>query len=161
MRLFEIADTPRDLQALSEEQIAELIYPAGFYKMKAGKIKRICEILLNDFAGTVPGDREQLLSLPGVGLKTANLVLSLGLNIPAICVDTHVHRIANRMGWVKTLKPDDTERDLSLILPVEYWIPINELLVLYGQQICHPLSPRCSICPASAFCFRNGVDRHR
>ena len=142
MRLFEVADTPREMLSLSEEQIAEIIYPAGFYKMKAQNIKKICHTLLKDFSGAVPGDREALLSLPGVGLKTANLVLSLGLNIPAICVDTHVHRIANRMGWVNTAKPDDTENKLSLILPEKYWISINELLVLYGQQICHPpLSP--------------------
>jgi endonuclease III len=161
MRLFERADTPRDMLALPEEEISRLIYPAGFYRTKAQNIKRICGILQNDFGGAVPGDREHLLSLPGVGLKTANLVLSLGLNIPAICVDTHVHRIANRMGWVKTAKPDDTEKALSHILPEKYWIPINELLVLYGQQICHPLSPRCSVCPATIYCLRNGVERHR
>ncbi len=161
LRLFEKADTPEGMADLSEEEIASLIYPAGFYKMKSRHIRDISLILLKEYGGQVPSDRESLLALPGVGLKTANLVLSLGFRIPAICVDTHVHRIANRMGWISTNKPDDSERELTRILPVDYWIPINELLVLYGQQICTPLSPRCSLCPVVTSCRRVGVDKYR
>jgi endonuclease III len=160
LRLFKKAETPEAMELLEEEKIADLIYPAGFYKTKAKNIKEICRILLKK-NGIVPQTKEGLLALPGVGLKTANLVLSLGWNIPAICVDIHVHRISNRMGWVNTTKPDDTEKALQKILPVIYWIPINELLVLFGQQICTPQSPYCTSCPLSSYCPRQGVSKNR
>ena len=160
-RLFAIADTPEKTVALESEEISRLIYPAGFFRKKGENIREISRIILEQHNGCVPKERDALLALPGVGLKTANLVLSLGWGIPAICVDIHVHRISNRMGWVTTKTPDDTEKALSRILPVDYWISINELLVLYGQQVCTPLSPRCSLCPLNSFCKRIGVDKHR
>ncbi|MDC7223748.1 MAG: endonuclease III [Spirochaetales bacterium] len=160
LRLFEKADSPEAMSQLETDKIAELIYPAGFYKTKAENIKKICRIILEG-NGEVPRSKESLLALPGVGLKTANLTLSLGWGIPAICVDIHVHRISNRMGWVETGKPDDTEKELCRILPLKYWIPINELLVLFGQQICTPLSPYCSNCPLKNLCPQLNVEKSR
>lgn len=160
IRLFEKAETAESMVKLEAEEIAELIYPAGFYKTKADNIKKICRLILDE-GGEVPQTQEGLLAYPGVGLKTANLVLSLGWGIPAICVDIHVHRIANRMGWVKTTKPDDSEKALRKILPLKYWIPINELLVLYGQQICTPQSPHCSRCALNQLCPQKNVNKSR
>ena len=160
-KLFEKAPDTLALSLLDEEEIAALIYPCGFYRVKSANLKKIALILLEKYEGAVPPRAEDLLKLPGVGLKTANLVLSLGFGIPAICVDTHVHRIANRMGWIQTKKPDDSVRALEDVLSRKYWIPVNELLVLYGQQICTPLSPRCSVCPLSEHCLRTGVSKSR
>lgn len=160
-RLFALADTPEAVIALSEKTVAETIFPAGFYRNKAGQIRRCAAIILEEHGGSVPASKEELLKLPGVGLKTANLTLNLGFGIDAICVDTHVHRISNRLGWVSTKNPDDTERELSLILPKKYWIEINSLLVTYGQKVCTPVSPRCSTCPLEDECPRVGVTRTR
>ena len=160
-RLFAVADTPAALMALGEEHIAELIYPVGFYRMKARSIIQICRILLEAYGGEVPADLDQLLALPGVGRKTANLVLGAGFGLPAICVDIHVHRICNRWGYVQTRDPDATEMVLRGQLPAGYWLSINRLLVTLGQQICHPTSPRCSQCPVAPFCGRGGVQRSR
>ena len=160
-RLLAAASTPRALAALSEQRIGRLIYPAGFYRTKAKSIRATARILAEAHGGRVPSEREALLALPGVGRKTANLVLNLGFGIPAICVDTHVHRISNRMGWVATKDPSHTELALMEILPRRYWIPINELLVRYGQRVCTPLSPRCSTCPVYRWCARAGVGRTR
>ena len=160
-RLFAVADTPAALMALGEEHIAELIYPVGFYRMKARSIIQICRILLEAYGGEVPADLDQLLALPGVGRKTANLVLGAGFGLPAICVDIHVHRICNRWGYVQTRDPDATEMVLRGQLPAGYWLSINRLLVTLGQQICHPTSPRCSQCPVAPFCWRVGVQRSR
>ena len=160
-RLFAVADTPAALMALGEEHIAELIYPVGFYRMKARSIIQICRILLEAYGGEVPADLDQLLALPGVGRKTANLVLGAGFGLPAICVDIHVHRICNRWGYVQTRDPDATEMVLRGQLPAGYWLSINRLLVTLGQQICHPTSPRCSQCPVAPFCGRVGVQRSR
>ena len=117
--------------------------------------------LLRDHAAAVPAALPALLRLPGVGRKTANLVLGLGFGIPAICVDTHVHRICNRLGWVNTRAPDATELALARVLPRQYWIPINAIMVSYGQQVCTPLAPHCSRCPVGGTCPRRGVTRHR
>jgi endonuclease III len=160
-RLLSAAPTPRALAALPEARIGRLIYPAGFYHTKAKSLRATARILVERHGGRVPPEMEALLELPGVGRKTANLVLNLGFGIPAICVDTHVHRISNRMGWVATKEPAKTETALMEILPRRYWIPINELLVRYGQKVCTPLSPRCSICPAYRWCARAGVGRTR
>lgn len=160
-RLFAVAATPAAMEALGEARIAELIYPVGFYRNKARSIGQICRILLDTYAGEVPADLEQLLALPGVGRKTANLVLTAGFGLPGICVDIHVHRICNRWGYVQTRDPDATERVLRQQLPPEHWIPINMLLVTLGQNICHPTSPRCSQCPVAAACGRVGVTRSR
>ena len=160
-RLFDEAATPQAMAALPTGRLQELIYPAGFYRNKAENIKKISTIILNEYSGRVPATQAELLKLPGVGLKTANLTLSLGFQLPYICVDIHVHRISNRIGWVRTEKPDDTERELSLVLPQKYWIEINELFVRFGQSICTPVSPWCSQCPLEASCPKLGVSRHR
>ncbi|MCU0303407.1 MAG: endonuclease III [Thermoanaerobaculales bacterium] len=160
-RLFALAGSPASLAELDEASIAEAIYPAGFYRTKAGQLRRIAATLMADHEGEVPADREALLALPGVGRKTANLVLGLGFGVPAICVDTHVHRISNRLGLVATSSPADTESALSAVLPEELWIEINDLLVTFGQNRCHPTSPRCTGCPLDELCPRNGVTRHR
>jgi endonuclease III len=160
-RLFAEADTPEATLALGEERVAALIYPVGFYRNKARSIIAICRILLDQYGGAVPADLEQLLALPGVGRKTANLVLTAGFGLPGICVDIHVHRICNRWGYVRTTTPDATELVLRAQLPPEHWIEINGLLVTLGQNICHPVSPRCSACPVAAWCARVGVTRSR
>jgi endonuclease-3 len=160
-RLLSKAPTPDALLKLSEEEIQVLIYPVGFYRVKAKNLKLISKELLEKFGGKVPKDRELLLKLPGVGRKTANLVLNLGFNIPAICVDTHVHRISNRLGWISTRTPEQTEYALMEILPQPYWIPINEVLVAYGQRVCTPQSPLCTTCPLEKECPKLGVARHR
>lgn len=160
-RLLEEAPDPQSLQKIGEQRVAELIYPAGFYRTKAANLTRISQILLDDYDGKVPGSRAELLAFPGVGLKTANLVLGVGFGIPAICVDIHVHRIANRRAWLVSDKPDLTETLLSEILPEKWWIEINRILVSFGQYICTPVSPHCSTCPVSGDCPREGVSRTR
>ena len=160
-RLFSRAPDLKTLLTTPEEKIAELIYPAAFYRNKAVSIKKCADILQQDYNGKVPADRDELLKLPGVGRKTANLTLNLGFGINAICVDTHVHRISNRAGWVSTKTPDETELALEKILPEEYWIPLNEILVSYGQKICTPQSPKCSECGITGFCERINVVRSR
>jgi len=160
-RLFAVADTPGTMLALDQEQIATLIYPVGFYHTKAKSIRQVCALLIERHGGGVPPDLDALLALPGVGRKTANLVLTMGFGLPGICVDTHVHRICNRWGYLRTKDPDKTELALREVLPPEYWIPINGLLVTLGQNICHPTSPRCSVCPVAALCQRVGVTRSR
>jgi endonuclease-3 len=160
-RLFAAADTPAAMLALDEEQIARLIYPVGFYHTKARTIRAVCALLLERYGGQVPADLDALLALPGVGRKTANLVLTAGYGLPGICVDTHVHRICNRWGYVQTPDPEATEFALRAKLPHQHWIPINGLLVTLGQNICHPTSPRCSSCPLAAYCARAGVTRSR
>lgn len=160
-RLFAVADTPETMARLSHECIVELIYPVGFYQNKARSILQICSILQEQYQGKVPADLDELLALPGVGRKTANLVLTMGFGLPGICVDTHVHRICNRWGYVETRNPDQTEQVLRQILPQEYWIPINGLLVTLGQNVCHPTSPKCSNCPVDEYCARVGVKRSR
>lgn len=160
-RLFAHADTPAAIIGLSESRIAELIYPAGFYRTKAASIRKASHIIVDEHEGSVPPEIEALIGLPGVGRKTANLVLGQGFGIPSICVDTHVHRIANRCGWVETKTPEQTEFALAEVLPQEYWIEINELLVGYGQKTCTPTSPRCSLCLIAAQCERRGVTRSR
>lgn len=160
-RLLEKAPTAATLLSLTEEEIQTLIYPVGFYRVKARNLKQIAYQLIDRFQGEVPADRQLLLSLPGVGRKTANLVLNLGFGIPAICVDTHVHRISNRLGWVRTRTPEQTEYALMEVLPQRYWIPLNEVLVAYGQRVCTPQSPFCSTCPLERECPKVGVGRRR
>jgi endonuclease-3 len=151
-RLFDLAATPRDMLRLSEKRIAKTIFPVGFYNVKAKNIRTVCRILIKSYGGRVPDDIDQLLKLPGVGRKTANLVVTLGYAKPGICVDTHVHRITNRWGYIKTRTPDQTEQELRKNLPKCYWIPINSLLVAYGQNVCTPLRPKCTQCKLNPFC---------
>ena len=160
-RLFRIASDIKSLSQMQPEQIAELIKPAGFYKRKGEQIKKVATIIVNDFNGIVPDDMDTLLSLPGVGIKTASLVLNLGYGIDAVCVDCHVHEIANRLGWVDTKTAENTEKRLREILPQRFWIPLNELLVRYGQKVCTPVSPFCSKCPENGRCPKKGVTRSR
>jgi len=160
-RLFVVAPNPEKLGTLREEEIAGAIYPAGFYRRKAEQLKAIGQILVEDFSSRVPDTREELLSLPGVGRKTANLVLGLGFGIPAICVDTHVHRIPNRLGLINTRRPEQTEKELEAILPRSSWIDINDLLVTFGQNCCRPISPHCSTCTLKHLCDRKGVGTFR
>ena len=160
-RLFRRAGTPEAMQDVSAEEIAELIYPAGFYRTKAEQIREIARRLVSDFGGRVPDGIDELLAFKGVGRKTANLVLTLGFGKPGICVDTHVHRICNRWGYVATKTPQATEMALRATLPHEYWIEINDLLVAFGQNHCHPVSPWCSTCRLSALCPRIGVLKYR
>jgi endonuclease III len=159
--LLGVASSASALAALSPSRIEALIYPAGFFRTKAKNLRAAAGILVARHGGKVPPDMEQLLALPGVGRKTANLVRNLGFGLPGICVDTHVHRISNRMGWVSTKGPGQTEEALMKILPRRYWISINELLVRYGQSVCTPVSPWCSVCPVSRWCARTGVGRSR
>jgi endonuclease III len=160
-RLFARARSPRSLTRLSEAEIAELIRPAGFFRTKARTLRRLGEDLLVRFGGRVPSDMEGLLSLPGVGRKTANLVLTHGFGLPGICVDVHVHRIMNRTGYVRTAEPDETEMALRRRLPRAHWRGINGLLVAFGQNVCRPLSPHCSRCPIRGDCRRIGVEASR
>jgi endonuclease-3 len=160
-RLFGLADTPRDMLRLPARRIERAIYPVGFYRTKARVIRGVCRALLDRFGGAVPDDLEALLTLKGVGRKTANLVVTMGFGKPGICVDTHVHRIANRLGYVRTRAPEQTELALRERLPRRYWIALNDLLVAFGQNVCTPLSPRCSACPVRRLCPRIGVSRSR
>jgi endonuclease-3 len=159
--LLEKAPNPAALLILTEKKIEKLIYPAGFYKTKAVSLKKIAAILMEQYGGKVPADMDQLLALPGVGRKTANLVLTEAFDMYGICVDVHVHRICNRLGIMETKKPEETEMLLRDILPRKYWKGINGLFVLYGQQVCRPVSPFCSRCPITALCEKCGVERAR
>ncbi len=144
-----------DIYAVADgsiEKIQELIKPAGFYRVKAGRIKEVSRILIDQYVGEVPDDLKELMSLPGVGRKTANCVLVFAFNEPAIPVDTHVHRISNRWGFVDTKKPEDTEKELMSFVPKDLWIELNDLMVQFGQTICKPTSPQCEICPIYDLC---------
>ncbi len=160
-RLFALADTPRAMLTLTSRTIERAIYPVGFYRTKARVILGLCRDLLDRFGGRVPDDIDTLVTLNGVGRKTANLVVTIGFGKLGICVDTHVHRISNRLGFVKTRTPDETERALRATLPRRYWIGYNELLVTFGQNVCTPISPRCSSCPVQRICRRVGVTTSR
>jgi endonuclease-3 len=160
-RLFERAATPDAMQSLSVDEVAGLIYPAGFYRNKALQIVEISKRLMAEYGGMVPDEIDELLKFKGVGRKTANLVVTLGFGKPGICVDTHVHRICNRWGYVSTRTPDETEAVLRKTLPAEHWIEINDLLVAFGQNQCRPVSPRCSVCRLSGMCAKVGVGASR
>jgi endonuclease III len=160
-KLFTLANNPRGMVGHSAAEIAQVIYPVGFYNTKAQNIIAISQKLIDDYDGQVPDNLDELLKLPGVGRKTANLVLTAGFNKPGICVDTHVHRISNRWGYVQTKTPEQTEFALRDKLPPEYWLEYNGLLVSMGQNLCAPLSPWCSRCPVSQFCDQVGVERRR
>ena len=151
-RLFARATTPAELGALSEDEIAKLIFPVGFYRTKAKMLKRLPGVLDEKFGGVLPDTVEALCELPGVGRKTANLVVALGFNKPAICVDVHVHRMSNRFGLIKTDTPFETEMKLREILPVRYWQTWNSYLVAFGQTRCSPRNPKCAGCPIAEWC---------
>lgn len=159
--LFKNASTPLEMIELSKIEIEKLIYPVGFYHRKATSIKQVCQILIDEYEGKVPDTMENLLSLPGVGRKTANLVLTLGFDKDGLCVDTHVHRISNRWGYVETNSPLKTEMALREKLPKEFWKTYNDFLVSYGQNICRPISPFCSKCTIKELCPGIGVKKNR
>ena len=156
-RLFALASTPDRMRQLTRSVLEQALYPVGFYRTKAKQIQQICAQLLERYQGRVPDRIDELLTLPGVGRKTANLVVTVGYEKPGICVDIHVHRISNRWGYVKTRTPDETEQALRDKLPRKYWITFNDLLVPYGQNLCQPLSPFCSRCKIAEYCDRVGV----
>jgi endonuclease-3 len=160
-RLFAIADSPQAMVKLTAKKIARLIYPVGFYKTKALNILEMCQKMIDQYDGRVPDEIDELLKFKGVGRKTANLVVTLGYNKPGICVDTHVHRISNRWGYIKTATPEKTEIALRAKLPNRYWIEYNNLLVNFGQHLCRPISPLCSECPVKKYCRQIGVGVRR
>ena len=160
-RLFALAHHPATMLALPLQKIERAIYPVGFYRTKAKSIHAICRRLLEAYGGIVPESIEELVTLSGVGRKTANLVVTVGYGKPGICVDIHVHRISNRWGYVKTKTPEETEQALRRKLPVRHWITLNDLLVPYGQNLCQPVSPFCSRCKLIEYCDRVGVKRSR
>jgi endonuclease-3 len=156
-RLFAVADSPQAMVKLTAKKIAKFIYPVGFYKTKAVQIIEICRTIIDRYDGQVPDEIDELLKFKGIGRKTANLVVTLGYNKPGICVDTHVHRISNRWGYIKTATPEKTESALRAKLPKNYWIEYNNLLVNFGQHLCRPISPLCSACPVKKYCRQLGV----
>jgi len=160
-RLFALARTPAAMLRLPLRRIERAIYPVGFYRTKARLLRRLCRALLDRFGGRVPDDLDTLLTLPGVGRKTANLVVTMAFGKPGICVDTHVHRISNRLGYVRTRTPEQTERALRATLPRRHWIGYNDLLVSFGQHVCTPRAPWCSRCPVRDLCRRVGVTTSR
>jgi endonuclease III len=159
--LMKRARTPEDLIALPIDELERTIYPIGFYRNKARTLHDVSGLIITKYGGKVPDTIDELLTIKGVGRKTANLVITEGYNKPGICVDTHVHRISNRLGVVTTKDPHRTEEALRMILPKRYWIIYNTLLVAFGKRVCQPISPRCSICPIAHLCKRIGVTRHR
>jgi endonuclease III len=160
-RLFALAHTPASLLTLPLKTIEQAIYPVGFYRTKAKSIRAICRRLIEVYGGTVPDSIDELMTLAGVGRKTANLVITVGYGLPGICVDIHVHRITNRWGYVRTKTPEETEQALRRKLPKQYWITFNDLLVPFGQNLCQPVSPFCSRCKVITYCDRVGVTRSR
>ena len=153
--LFAKYNTPELIANAEVEELEKLIFKSGFYRVKAARIKEVSQIIKDRFASVVPDDFEDLISLPGVGAKTANCVLVYAFKIPAIPVDTHVHRIPNRLGWIKTQKPEETEKELKKIIPKDHWIHLNRLFVRFGQEICLPNHPKCDLCPINGHCEKD------
>lgn len=161
LRIFGLATTPEKILSIGIPSLQKLIYPVGFYRRKALILHSVCQDLIVRFEGNVPHTDQELRSIKGIGPKTAALVLAEGFAIPAICVDTHVHRISNRLGLVSTKTPEETESALKKIIPQKYWIEYSHLLVMWGQNICVPISPFCSTCPIAPICPKNGVGKRR
>ncbi len=160
-KLFVVADTPKKILELSNKKLEKLIYSSGHYKKKAQTLKHVSKEIITKFNGRVPDTKEELLSIKGIGPKTANIVLSFAFNKLVLPIDTHCHRIPNRLGWVKTKTPEQTEKELEKILPKKYWKEFNGVFVLFGKTICQPVSPWCSKCPINQYCPKIGVKRSR
>jgi endonuclease-3 len=160
-KLFAVADTPKQILALPTKKLEKLIYSSGHYKKKAKTLKHVSKVLIEKFKGKVPETRDKLMSIKGIGPKTANIVLAFAFGKKVLPIDTHCHRIPNRLGWVKTKTPEKTEIELNKILPKKYWIEFNSIFVQFGKEICQPISPKCSICPISKYCPRINVKRWR
>lgn len=152
LRMLDLAKTPEQMMGVNVEDLSNAIYPVGFYKNKAEQIIELSKEIVEKHSGVVPNSIDELCKFKGVGRKTANLVMTLGFGEPAICVDVHVHRIFNRLGYIKTKTPEETEFSLREKLPIEHWIPINTLLVTHGQNVCKPIKPMCEVCPISQYC---------
>ncbi|MCH7472480.1 endonuclease III [bacterium] len=160
-RLWQNASTPDAILQITEDDLAAILKPVGFYKTKARNLHKLCRVLIDSFGRQVPATREELMQLSGVGRKTANLILNVCFGIPAICVDTHVHRIVNRLGWVATNTPEETENTLAEIVPKKHWAALNRVLVNHGQRICNPVSPKCSQCAIAGYCEKRNVLKFR
>ena len=160
-KLTKKARTPKEILKIPEDELQKLIYPVGFYRNKSRTLRDVSEIIINKYDGQVPDSIDELLTIKGIGRKTANLVITEGFGKPGICVDTHVHRISNRLGIVSTKNPHETEESLRKVLPKQYWIIYNTLLVTFGKRICKPISPLCSTCMLSRICKKTGVGIHR
>jgi len=160
-RLFAVATTPRQILSLPLKKLEKLIFSSGHYRKKARTLKHVSKVILEEFHGRVPKSREELMSIKGIGPKTANIVLAFAFGQKVLPIDTHCHRIPNRLGWVKTKTPEQTEAELNKILPKKYWIEFNSIFVQFGKTICQPVSPLCSQCPIRKYCPRIGVKKHR
>jgi endonuclease III len=160
-RLFAIADTPQGISKLPLKKIEKLIFSSGHYKKKARTIKEVSKLILGKYKGKVPNNKEELLSIKGIGPKTANIVLSFAYGQQVLPIDTHCHRIPNRIGWIKTKMPEQTEKELEKIIEKKYWREFNSTFVLFGKTICKPISPLCSQCPIENFCKKQGVGKTR
>lgn len=160
-KLFAVANTPEKIIKLKDAQLEKLIYSSGYYRNKAKTIKHISQVILNDYNGKVPNSEQELLKIKGIGRKTANIVLAFSFNKKVIPIDTHCHRIPNRLGWIKTKNPDETELELMKIVPEKYWNEFNGLFVMFGRTICTPISPKCSECPIKNYCKRINVTSSR
>ncbi|MFH1364986.1 MAG: endonuclease III [archaeon] len=160
-KLFSVADTPKSISKMPQKKLERLIFSSGHYKKKARTLKEVSKIILKKYKGKVPDKKEELLSIKGIGPKTANIVLSFAYGQQVLPIDTHCHKIPNRIGWVKTKNPEQTEKKLEKILPKKYWKEFNSIFVLFGKTICKPISPLCSQCPIEKFCDKNGVGKRR
>ncbi len=160
-KLFKVADTPEKIADLSISKLEQIIFSSGHYHKKAKTLKHVSKIIIDKYDKKVPSDKEKLLSIKGIGPKTANIVLAFAFNKLVLPIDVHCHRIPNRMGWITTKTPEQTEIELEKILPRKYWRNFNAIFVLFGRQICQPVSPKCSICPVIKHCPRIGVIRSR
>jgi len=159
--LFAVADTPRGILKIPQKKLEKLIFSSGHYKKKARVLKEVSNIIIKKYNGKVPNNKEELLSIKGIGPKTANIVLSFAFGKQVLPIDTHCHRIPNRLGWVKTKNPEQTEKELEKILPKKYWNEFNGMFVLFGKTICKPISPLCSQCPIKKNCKQIGVGKRR
>ena len=160
-RLFAVADTPKEILKLPIKKLEKLIFSSGHYRKKARTLKHVSKVLIEQFNSRVPETREELMSIKGIGPKTANIVLAFAFGKKVLPIDTHCHRIPNRLGWIKTKTPEQTESELNRILPKKYWVNFNSIFVQFGKTICQPVSPKCSICPINQYCPRIGVIRSR
>jgi len=160
-QLFAVADTPEQIAKMPTLKLEKLIFSSGHYHKKAQVLKHVSQELINKFDSKVPSTREELMSIKGIGPKTSNIVLAFAFGQPCIPVDTHVHRIPNRLGWVQTKTPEKTEQELTKIIPKKYWADFNAIFVAFGREICQPVSPLCSTCPINKYCEKVGVVKSR
>ena len=160
-KLFAVADTPEKILKLPTQKLEKLIFSSGHYRKKAQVLKHVSKVILEEFCGKVPNKKEELLSIKGIGPKTANIVLAFAFGKNVLPIDTHCHRIPNRLGWVKTKTPEQTEKELEKILPEKYWMDFNGIFVQFGKTLCVPISPKCSECPINKYCSKIGVTKSR